>query len=98
LQFIGNQLKSILERQQREVAVYDSRSYPRGTVKPATALRLLELRTYIGIGNPNRIRAIRPLDGYMTIGQLHQASNMTIRPRNKDGALFAPDWVVEHRK
>ena len=27
MQFIGNQLKSILERQQREVAVYDSRSY-----------------------------------------------------------------------
>lgn len=98
MQFIGNQLKSILERQQREVAVYDSRSYSRGTVKPATALRLLELGTYIGIGNPNRIRAIRPLDGYMTIGQLHQASNMTVRPRNKDGALFAPDWVVEHRK
>lgn len=98
MQFIGNQLKSILERQQLEVAVYDSRSYPRGTVKPATALRLLELRTYIGIGNSNRIRAIRPLDGYMTIGQLHQASNMTVRPRNKDGALFAPDWVVEHRK
>ncbi|MEO8593670.1 MAG: hypothetical protein ABI759_10125 [Candidatus Solibacter sp.] len=98
MQFIGNQLKSILERQQREVEVYDSRSYPRGTVKPTTALRLLELGSYVGIGNPKRIRAIRPLDGNMTIGQLHQASHTTVRPRDARGVIFAPDWVVEHRK
>ncbi len=98
MQFIGNQLKNILEQQQREVDVYDSRSYARGSVKPATALRLLELRTYVGIGNAKRIRAIRPLDGSMTIGQLHQASHLTVRPRDERGSLFAPDWVVEHRK
>lgn len=98
MQFIGNQLKNILEQQQREVAVYDSRSYPRGSVKPATALRLLDLGSYVGIGNPKRIRAIRPLNGNMTIGQIHQASHTTVRPRNDRGVLFAPDWVVEHRK
>ena len=98
MQFIGNQLKNILEQQQREVAVYDSRSYPRGSVKPATALRILELGTYVGIGNPKGIRAIRPLNGNMTISQLHQASHTTARPRDDRGSLYAPDWVVEHRK
>jgi len=98
MQVSGDQLRRILEQQEHEVAVYDSRSFSRGTVRPKVALKLISAASYVGIGNGKRIRAIRPLNGNMTIGQLHQASHRTRRPRNERGVLFAPDWVLEHRK
>ncbi len=98
MQFVGTQLQTILEQQQHEVAVYDSRSFTRGTVRPSIAMKLVAGGLYVGIGSRKRIRAIRPLNSMMTISQLHQASHMTRRPTNESGELFAPDWVREHRK
>jgi hypothetical protein len=34
MQVSGDQLRRILEQQEHEVAVYDSRSFSRGTVRP----------------------------------------------------------------
>lgn len=98
MQVSGVQLQSILEQQQHEVMVYDSRSFNRGTVHPSVALKLVAAASSVGIGSGKRIRAIRPLNGNMTIEQLHQASHMTRRPRDERGVLFAPDWVREHKK
>lgn len=98
MQVAGDQLRRILEQQKHEVVVYDSRSFSRGSVRPAVALKLIGAGSYVGIGSGKRIRAIRPLNGNMTIGQLHHASHLTRRPRDERGVLFAPDWVVEHRK
>ncbi len=98
MQVSGDQLRRILEQQEHEVAVYDSRSFSRGTVRPSVALKLIGAGSYVGIGSGKRIRAIRPLNGNMTIGQLHQASHLTRRPRDERGMLFAPDWVLEHKR
>lgn len=98
MQVAGDQLRKILEQQEQDVMVYDSRSFSRGSVRPTVALKLIGAASYVGIGNGRRIRALRPLNGNMTIEQLHQASRLIRRPRNERGVLFAPDWVVEHRK
>jgi hypothetical protein len=84
-----------LQRQQHAVAIYNLNSFVRGTVSPATALRILKDEKYVGIGNNKRIRALRPLAENMSIAQLHQASRTTQRPRGMGGELIAPNWVVK---
>ena len=97
IQFYDEQLKKILAQQETAVAVYDSDSFTRGHLAPELALRLVTNGRYIGIGSPNRIRAVRPLRGAFEIRDLHRASHTTRRVRNDAGELCAADWVRKHR-
>ena len=42
MQFSGEQLRGVLSNQLESIAVYDERSFTRGTVQPSGALNLVE--------------------------------------------------------
>jgi len=58
MQVSGDQLRKILEQQEHEVAVCDSRSFSRGNVLPK-ALKLISPATYVQPGRTVRNHDVR---------------------------------------
>jgi hypothetical protein len=82
MQFESTELRHILRLQDAAVEVRDSQGFRRGSVTPQTALALVSGAVeWFGVGNPVRVRVIRPASG--RVGIASEASVTTIGRQEK---------------
>jgi hypothetical protein len=78
MQFEGLDLRVILRKQTEGVEVRDGRGYPRGVITAERALALVRAGSFLGFGQPTRIRYIQATAG--RTGLLGEDSVTTVGP------------------
>jgi hypothetical protein len=100
MQIEGDALIAVLNHQSTTVNVWHEQDEVSPNCDPRLAARIAAAGNYIGFGSTGRngrVRYIRPRGVALSWLAISGGSHTTQRPRNAEGALIAPGYVLEHR-